>query len=309
MMNRNAFLQKTIASTVQCSGVGLHSGKTVNLRIKPAPANHGIKFLRADLPGRPCVAARFNKVVDTSQATVIGEDGFIISTIEHMMAALSALAIDNAIVEVDEYELPFMDGSSGPFVRLLNSAGVTVQHAPRVFFIVKEPVELEEQGKFVGIYPAPHFRITFTLEYNQYPIIGTQTCDQIVTAESFADEIADARTFGFVRELEYMKMYGLAKGASLDNAVVVDTSGESVMNEGGLRFTDEFARHKLLDCIGDFSLIGLPMMGHVVAKRSGHAFNHSFLETFFTQKDAWQTRTIDDEDLAWDAQPLKQLAN
>lgn len=306
-MKRDIFLQKTIASEVHCSGVGLHSGKTVSLSVKPAPANHGIKFVRTDLPAQPCVAARFNKVVDTSQATVIGDDGFIVSTIEHMMAALAALAIDNAIVEVDDYELPFMDGSAGPFVRLLNSAGLSVQHAPRFFFIVKEPVELEEQGKFVGVYPAPYFRITFTIEYNQCPLIGTQTCDQIITPETFENEIADARTFGFIQEMEYMKLYGLAKGASLDNAVVVDR--DRVLNEGGLRFTDEFVRHKLLDCIGDFSLIGLPIMGHVVAKRSGHAFNHSFLETFFTRKGAWQTRVLEESDTQWEAEPLKQLAN
>lgn len=306
-MNQYDTLQKTIAETVQCSGISLHSGKMVNLKIKPAPANHGIKFVRTDLPSRPCVAARFNKVVDTSQATVIGEDGFIISTIEHLMAALSALTIDNVIVEVDDYELPFMDGSAGPFVRLLKSAGTVVQHSQRFYFVVQEPVELSDQGKFVGIYPAPHFRITFTIEYEQCPLIGSQTCDMVVTPRSFENEIADARTFGFVQEVEYMKMYGLAKGASLDNAVVIDR--DRVLNEGGLRFSDEFVRHKLLDSIGDFSLIGLPILGHVVAKRSGHAFNHSFLETFFTQKGAWQTRTFEEHNLRWETESLKQLAN
>ncbi len=299
-------MQKTVAKQVQCSGVSLHAGKSVQLKIKPAPVNHGIKFVRTDLPGQPCVAARFNKVVDTSQATVIGDEGFIISTIEHMMSAFSGLSIDNAIVEVDDYELPFMDGSSGPFVRLLAEAGVVVQDAPRCFFVIQEPVELQDQEKFVGIYPADNFQITFTIEFEKCPLIRTQTYHIEVTPESFAEQIADARTFGFVQEVEYMKMYGLAKGASLDNAVVID--GDSILNEGGLRFSDEFVRHKILDCIGDFSLIGLPIMGHVVAKRSGHAFNHAFLEKFFSKKGAWQTRTLEDQG-QWSAEPLKQLAN
>jgi UDP-3-O-[3-hydroxymyristoyl] N-acetylglucosamine deacetylase len=306
-MNQHLHLQKTIADEAQCSGVSLHSGNTVNLRIKPAPTNHGIKFVRTDLPGHPSVSARFNKVVDTSQATVIGEDGFIVSTIEHLMAALSALNIDNVVVEVDDYELPFMDGSAGPFVRLLKSAGLVIQTAPRFYFVVQEPVELSEQDKFVGIYPAPHFRITFTIEYPQCPLIGTQTSDLIVTPDAFEHEVAEARTFGFVQEVEYMKMYGLAQGASLDNAVVIDK--DRVLNEGGLRFPDEFARHKLLDSIGDFSLIGLPILGHVVAKRSGHAFNHSFLEAFFKHKGAWQTRTFEAHDARWDTEYWKQLAN
>lgn len=305
-MENQANLQRTIAKEAQCAGISLHSGKQVQLKIKPAPENHGIKFVRIDLPNRPCVAARFNKVVDTSQATVIGDDGFIVSTIEHLMAAFAGLSIDNALVEVDDYELPFIDGSAGPFVRLLQTAGIRVQHAPRYYFVVHEPVEIEEQEKFVGIYPSPDFRITFTIEYSQCPLIGTQTYSVNITPDTFAAEIADARTFGFVQEVEYMKMYGLAKGASLDNAVVIDR--DKVLNQEGLRFPDEFVRHKILDCVGDFSLIGLPILGHVVAKRSGHAFNHAFLEKFFSNKGAWQTRILEDQN-AWAKQLVKQVAN
>lgn len=304
-MNNN-YLQRTIAKEVSCSGVALHSGRKATLRIKPAPENHGIKFARVDLPNHPTVAAQFNKVVDTSQATVIGEDGFIVSTIEHLMAAFAALQIDNALVEVDDYELPFMDGSSGPFVEMIHSAGIKTQPSPRLYFIVRKPVELRDKEKFVGVYPAPAFRITFTIEYEKCALIRTQTFDSVITPDSFTDDIASARTFGFVQEVEYMKMYGLAKGASLDNAVVVD--GNTVLNEGGLRYTDEFVRHKILDSIGDFSLIGLPIIGHVVAIRSGHAFNHAFLEEFFRHKDAWQTRTFEAPATQPEA-PLKQLAN
>jgi len=304
-MNNN-YLQKTIAKEVSCTGVALHSGRTVSLRIKPAPENHGIKFARVDLPNRPIVAAQFNKVVDTSQATVIGEDGFIVSTIEHLMASLAGLHIDNALVEVDDYELPLMDGSSRSFVEMIRSAGIKTQPAPRLFFVVRKPLELRDGEKFVGIYPAPAFRITFTIEYANCALIRSQTYDSVITPDSFANDIANARTFGFVQEVEYMKMYGLAKGASLDNVVVVD--GDEVLNESGLRYSDEFVRHKILDSVGDFSLIGLPIIGHVVAIRSGHAFNHAFLEEFFRHKDAWQTQTLEVPAAQPDA-PLKQLAN
>jgi len=305
-MNQN-HLQRTIDKEARCSGVGVHSGKQVNLTVKPAPINHGIKFMRVDLPNHPYVSARFNKVVDTSLATVIGEDGFIISTIEHLMSALAGLGIDNAMVEVDNYELPIMDGSALPYVNMLKSAGIQTQSAPRHFFVVQEPVELEEKGKFVGIYPAPYFRITCTIEYSHCPLIRTQTQDQIVTPGVFEKQIAPARTFGFLQEVETMKKFGLGQGGSLDNAVVIDQ--DKVLNPDGLRFKDEFVRHKMLDCVGDFSLIGLPIMGHVVARCSGHAFNHAFLERFFLQKGAWQTRTIEQGD-PWQATALKQqLAN
>lgn len=283
-------IQKTIAGEAGCSGIGVHSGRTVHLSVKPAPINHGIQFVRTDLPNRPRIPARFNKVVDTSLATVIGSEGLIVSTIEHLMAAFSGMAIDNALVEVNSYEMPIMDGSAGPFTRMLKLAGVQIQDAPRTYFVINKPLELAEENKFVGIYPAPHYRITCSIEF-AHPLIQCQEYSLILTADRFEKQIADARTFGFLQEQEYMKKYGLGQGASLDNVVVIGKDG--VLNEGGLRFPDEFVRHKLLDCIGDFSLLGLPILGHIVAKRSGHAFHHAFVEKFFLQKDAWQTRTFD----------------
>lgn len=282
--------QKTVATPVSCLGTGVHSGKLVHLTVKPAPVNHGIKFVRVDLPDHPCVSAHFNKVVDTSLATVIGADGFIVSTIEHLMAALSGLSIDNARVEVDSYELPIMDGSAGPFVRMLKSAGLEAQCGQRHFFIVKSPIELSEADKFVGLYPADQFQISCTIDYD-HPLILSQTHDAVITSDHFETDIADARTFGFLKEVEYMKRFGLGKGASLDNVIVIDH--EKVINEEGLRYTDEFVRHKLLDCIGDFSLLGLPVLGHLVTRRSGHSFNHAFLQKFFSSKDAWQTQTFE----------------
>lgn len=297
--------QKTIATQTTCSGIGVHSGKVVNLIVKPAPINHGIKFVRIDLPNQPCVPARFNRVVDTSLATVLGSDGFIISTIEHLMAALAGMGVDNALIEVDSYELPIMDGSAAPFVHLIKTAGIELQSAQRCYFEICEPLELEENNKFVGIYPASDFRISCTIEFD-HPLIQTQSHSAVITADHFENEIAGARTFGFVQEQQYMKQYGLGKGASLDNVVAIDENG--VLNEDGLRFADEFVRHKLLDCIGDFSLLGLPILGHIVAKRSGHNFHHTFLEKLFQEKSAWQTRTIGNEG-GPTAIPLRQAAN
>lgn len=278
--------QQTLEKPVQCSGVGVHSGKTVTLTIKPAPVNHGIRFVRVDLPGFPGVTAHFNNVVDTSLATVIGDEGCIVSTIEHLMAGFTGMSIDNAIVEVDAYELPIMDGSAEPFTRLIRSAGTLRQEGLKCFFKVNKPISLSENGKSATVYPADEFRITCTIEFD-HPLIGNQTCDFSIERGTFEKEISSARTFGFIQELEMMKRYGLARGGSLENAVVID--GDRVLNEGGLRFKDEFVRHKMLDCIGDFSLIGMPIMGHVVTIKSGHAFNHAFLEKFFEEKESWET--------------------
>ncbi len=283
------FYQRTVAKSVCCSGVGVHSGKKVNLTIKPAPINHGIKFIRTDLPDSPSISAHFNMVVDTSLATVIGYDGFIVSTIEHLMASFAGLSIDNAIVELDAYEVPIMDGSAGPFTSLIKSADIIEQVAPRYFFVVKEPIELKEGGKSVDLYPSSTFKITCTIDYD-HPLVKRQTYSINVSDHAFEHEISRARTFGFLHELEYLKRYGFARGGSLDNAVVIDK--DEIINDDGLRYPDEFVRHKILDCIGDFSLLGMPMLGHVVAKKSGHAFNHAFLKEFFSQKESWETCTI-----------------
>ena len=282
-------LQRTLAREIGCSGVGLHSGNTVNLKLKPAPVNHGIKFERTDLPDRPVVPALFNSVVDTSLATVIGSDGVIVSTIEHLMAALSGFSIDNVIVELDAYEVPVMDGSAGPFARLILEAGIREQDACRHYFNIKEPVELRLDGKFVGVYPDSTFKITCNIDFD-HPLINKQSYAIEVLDHVFEKEISFARTFGFLHEVEYMKSYGLARGGSLDNAVVLDT--ERILNKGGLRCYDEFVRHKLLDCIGDFALLGMPILGHIITHKSGHAFNHAFLKQFFAHKESWDTQTL-----------------
>ena len=281
--------QRTVAQSVSCSGIGVHSGKEVSVTIKPAPVNHGIQFKRTDLPDSPSISGHFNMVVDTSLATVIGHDGFIVSTIEHLMASFYGLAIDNALVEIDAYEMPIMDGSAGPFTAMIKEAGIREQTEPRCFFVVKKPIELKKNGKSVGIYPFSTYKITCAIEYD-HPLIERQSYSAEVSDEVFEHEISRARTFGFLHEVEYLKRYGLARGGSLENAIVIDK--HDIVNHDGLRYPDEFVRHKILDCIGDFALLGMPLLGHVVLDKSGHAFNHAFLKEFFAKKESWETRIV-----------------
>ncbi|MBC8199606.1 MAG: UDP-3-O-acyl-N-acetylglucosamine deacetylase [Desulfobacteraceae bacterium] len=283
------FKQRTVAKPINCSGVGIHSGKKVNLTIKPAPTNHGIKFKRIDLPDSPSISAHFNMVVDTSLATVIGYDGFIVSTIEHLMATFAGLSIDNALVEIDGYEMPIMDGSAEVFTSSIMAAGIKEQDGQRCFFVVKKPIELKENGKFVGIYPESSFKITCDIDYD-HPLVKKQSYTIELSDEVFEREICRARTFGFLHEYEDMKRFGLARGGSLDNVVVIDR--ENILSKNGLRYKDEFVRHKLLDCIGDFALLGMPVLGHVKVSKSGHFFNHAFLKKFFAQKESWETRIM-----------------
>lgn len=285
--------QQTVARTIRCSGVGLHSGRAVNMKIKPAPINHGVKFVRTDLPDKPVIPARFNCVVDTTLATVIGLNGAIVSTIEHLMSSLAGLSVDNALIELDAYEVPVMDGSAGPFAQIILDAGISQQAAARHFFVLKEPIELKGDGKFVGAYPDSTFRITCNIDFD-HPVIRRQTCSVEVLEHQFTREVSKARTFGFLQEVENLIRDGLARGGSLDNAVVLDK--KDIINTDGLRYEDEFVRHKLLDCIGDLSLLGMPILAHIVTHKSGHAFNHAFLERFFDQKQSWDIQTLVDAD-------------
>lgn len=283
------FYQKTLAKSASCSGIGVHSGRKVRLSIHPAPINHGIKFKRTDISEGRSIPALFSRVVDTSLATVIGQDGCIVSTIEHLMASFSGLSIDNALVELDSYELPIMDGSAGPFTKLIKTAGIKIQNAPRFFFMAKQPIILEDNGKSVGVYPGSERRITYTITFD-HPLVKTQSLSIDLSSDEFETEIAPARTFGFYHEIEYLKKFGLARGGSLDNAIVLDR--DQILNPEGLRYPDEFVRHKILDCIGDFSLLGMPIMGHIKIFKSGHAFNHEFLKEFLMRKDSWETCSL-----------------
>ncbi len=283
-------LQKTLAKTVTCSGIGVHSGKKVNLVLKPAPANYGIKFIRTDLPDNPEIPALFNMVVDTSLATVIGRDGVIVQTIEHLMASFAGFSIDNAVVELDSHEMPIMDGSAAHFTELIKNAGIKELSDPRYFFIIRKPIEIKENGKSVAVYPSSSLKMSCTIEFS-HPLIKKQSFSTELTDDTFEKEICRARTFGFKHDYEYMKSVGLARGGDLENAVVIDK--EEILNKEGLRYKNEFVRHKTLDCIGDFSLLGMPILGHIVTHKSGHAFNQAFLQEFFAQKDSWETGHMD----------------
>lgn len=280
------YLQKTLSKKTFAMGIGVHSGKETHLTIHPAPENHGIKFRRVDLPGTGDIQALFKRVVDTSLATVLGENGAIISTIEHLMASFAGLGIDNALVEVDDYEIPIMDGSAGIFTKLFEETGLVTQQSPRHFIIVKEPITVEDRDKSVIIYPDPCFKITCKIAFD-HPLIGTQEITFDRSKNNFAQEISHARTFGFIRDLELLKKFSLGKGGSLDNAIIMNN--DSILNEEGLRYPDEFVRHKLLDSLGDFSLLGMPIQGHIVTHKSGHTLNHLFIKTFLDKKGAWDT--------------------
>jgi UDP-3-O-[3-hydroxymyristoyl] N-acetylglucosamine deacetylase len=281
--------QRTIKNPISCSGIGIHSGKPVNLSLKPAPENHGVRFIRSDLPGKPEVKALFNQVVDTSLATVIGHDGCIVSTIEHLMGCLAGFYIDNIRVEIDAYEMPILDGSAAQYARMIRDAGIQEQPVPRCFIVIREAIELKDGDKFVGAYPADCFQLSCTIDY-AHPLIRRQTLSMEISENSFGNEIANARTFGFLFEVERLKQMGLAKGGSLENAIVIDD--HAVLNPGGLRYSDECVRHKVLDCIGDFSLLGMPIIGHIKVHKSGHAFNLAFLKTLFAKKKSWETSTF-----------------
>lgn len=278
--------QHTLKRSTQCTGIGLHSGKKVTLTIKPAPVNHGIRFVRTDLAHKPVISAHFRNVIDTSLATTLGADGVIVSTVEHLMATLAGFNVDNALVEMDAYEAPIMDGSAGPFSAMLKEAGIRAQSARRHYFVVREPIEMVENGKKVGLYPSDTLRVTCTIDFD-HPLLRNQSYSVSLDDGLFETEISRARTFGFLHEVEYLKRNGFARGGSLENAVVVDKEG--ILNPEGLRYSNEFIRHKILDCIGDLSLLGMPIIGHIVAYKSGHTLNHSLLKRFIEQKSCWQT--------------------
>jgi len=280
------FLQKTLLKSVSVSGTGVHSGKQTQLIIHPAPENHGIKFRRVDLPGTQDIQALFKLVVDTSLATVLGTNGAIVSTIEHLMASFAGLGIDNALIEVDDYEIPIMDGSAKVFTQLIKKTGIVEQTAPKHFLIVKKPIQVTDTDKSVTVHPEPCFKITCRIDF-QHPLIGKQEIIFDRAKNNFETEISHARTFGFMQDIELLKKFSLGKGGSLDNAIVIDKN--EILNPDGLRYPDEFVRHKLLDSLGDFSLLGMPIQGHIITHKSGHTLNHLFIKKILKDKDAWET--------------------
>jgi UDP-3-O-[3-hydroxymyristoyl] N-acetylglucosamine deacetylase len=277
--------QQTLAGSVALVGIGLHTGGAVEARLGPAPADAGIVFVRADASGeKQSVRASPEAVRDTRLGTAIGEDPAIVCTIEHLMAAFAGLGVDNALVEVDGGELPILDGSSAPFVAAIGRVGLRPQSAPRRYVEILETIEVGVPGRRLRVSPADRFELSLWIDFPS-PIIGRQHLEFVLDEEMFRTELAQARTFGFLADVERLHAAGLARGASLDNTVVID--GETIMNEGGLRRPDEFVRHKALDVLGDLYLGG-PILGRVEAECTGHALNNALLRRLAERPEAWR---------------------
>lgn len=278
--------QKTVNSKVECSGVGLHSGERASIKLIPAPCNSGIIFKRSDLSGQNIINANYKNVIGTNLGTTLtNEAGAKVSTIEHLMAAIWGCGIDNLLIEIDGPEIPIMDGSSEPFVFLIECAGINIQEEPRRVIEIMKKVRVEDGDKFIEVEPSKDFSIDLHIDFN-HKEIKNQTFDYHSTFTSFKNDICRARTFGFKHEIEQMHKMGLARGGSLDNAILVDENG--IVNKEGLRYGDEFVRHKALDFIGDIYLAGHFILGHFKASKAGHGINNKLLHKLFADETAWR---------------------
>jgi UDP-3-O-[3-hydroxymyristoyl] N-acetylglucosamine deacetylase len=288
------FFQHTVKTPAILAGVGVHTGERVRLVLRPAPADAGVTFVRTDVRDRDNrVPVSPEAVVKTQLGTVIGNAaGVTVSTIEHLMAALAALGVDNVTVELDGPEVPIMDGSALPFVTLLDRAGRRWQDAPRRFLEVLKPVEVVDGDKRAAVAPDRRFVMDFEIAFAS-AAIGRQRVVLPVTEQSFRDELADCRTFGFVHEVEALRAMGLARGGDLSNAVVID--GDRILNEDGLRRTDEFVRHKALDAVGDLYVLGAPLLGRFTGVKAGHDMNNRLVRALAARPDAWTWRTFVEE--------------
>jgi UDP-3-O-[3-hydroxymyristoyl] N-acetylglucosamine deacetylase len=260
--------------TVVVEGVGLHSGRAITLRLVPAPVNHGLVFVRTDLPARPSIPVRSEFVTDTALATTLGVEGAKVGTVEHLLAALSGMGIDNLRMELDGPEVPIMDGSAAPFTTCMAEAGLRHQGEPKTFLVIKRQVTVTDGDKYASFAPAKRFKIDCTIDF-KHPLISDQQFTLEFSDRSFVRDVASARTFGFLRDVDKLRSMGLARGGSLENAVVVDEF--SILNPEGLRFPDEFVRHKLLDALGDVALLGRPVIGALTAFKTGHALNQKLV--------------------------------
>jgi UDP-3-O-[3-hydroxymyristoyl] N-acetylglucosamine deacetylase len=274
--------QRTLRRPTSCAGIGLHSGRKVTLSLKPAAADSGIRFRRSDLGGLE-VPATVQHVGGINYATGLARDAVQVDTVEHLLAALVSLGIDNVVVELNSPEVPIMDGSAAPFIYLIHEAGVKQLAAARRYLKVLRPITLTRGDKRIALYPSDHFKVTYSIAY-EHPMLRQQSRTLRITEQSFVDDIAPARTFTFLKEVEMLRQQGLALGGSLENAIVIGETG--VLNTG-LRFDDEFVRHKILDVIGDMALVGHPIQGHLVAHRGGHALHTAFAAQVLDEQDAW----------------------
>ena len=286
-MTPNEQHEHTLAGPAICAGVGVHSGERVRLSIRPAPAGHGVVFVRADVRDRDNrVPVSGEAVVDARlNTTIANAEGVTVSTIEHLMAALAALGVSNAVIELDGPELPIMDGSALPFVQLLDRAGFRRQETPQRFIEVLEPIEVVEGDKWARLTPCDRYEMAFEIDFDSVAI-GNQRVDFVVDEQTFRDEICAARTFGFAHEVEALRRAGLARGGSLENAVVID--GDAILNPGGLRMEREFVRHKALDAIGDLYVLGAPLLARYEGFKGGHALNNKLVRELLARPEAWR---------------------
>ena len=275
--------QRTIKNSISCSGVGLHSGSQVTMMLRPAPADAGIVFVRTDLNGATVRAVASNTAA-TSYATTLRQNGVSIQTVEHLLAALAGLGISNLFVDLDADEVPILDGSAGPFIRMIAEAGILVQEKVQPVLKVTRPIFVREGSKQLAVWPADTTSISYLIDFD-HPLLREQSRNYQVSEENFIREVADARTFGFLRDVQALQANGLAKGGSLENAVVLDA--DAVLNREGLRYQDEFVRHKILDIIGDLALVGMPVIGHVVAHKAGHGLNAQLVGKLLQSPTNW----------------------
>ncbi len=277
--------QKTIKDKVCFTDIGLHSGKEVTMTVRPADVGTGVVFHRVDLTPPVSIEAKAGNVVNTRLSTTIGTSGATVSTIEHLMAALTGCGIDNVHVDIDGPEVPIMDGSAAPFVRRLREVGTRVLNRPKMYLVIKRPITVIDGDKKISIIPSRYYRISFDMRFN-HPVVSSQFRSMKFSEEGFEKDFAAARTFGFLSEVETLKANGLARGGSLENAVVIGDDG--ILNEGGLRYQDEFVRHKIMDSVGDLSLVGYSLVGHVKAAKSGHDLNHKLVTEILARSDCWK---------------------
>lgn len=279
--------QRTLKNTIRATGVGLHSGDKVYMTLRPAPVDHGIVFRRVDLDPVVEVPADADLVTETTLCTGLSVGPAKVQTVEHLMSALAGLGIDNAIIDVSAAELPIMDGSAGPFVFLLQSAGIIEQPAPKRFIRILHPVEVREGDKVARFEPWQGYRLDFTIQFDHPMIPAKQSHASLdFSTEAYIREVSRARTFGFMRDLEYMRERNLGLGGSMDNAIVLDEY--RVLNEDGLRYVDEFVRHKILDAVGDLYLAGGPILGAYTGFKSGHALNNKLVRALLADSTAWE---------------------
>jgi len=278
-------LQRTLKKEINCSSVGLHTGRKVNMKVKPAVVDTGIIFIRKDLPDVQPIHANYNNVCDTMLATSLGTNGVTVSTVEHLLSAFSGMGVDNAIIELDSFEVPIMDGSALPFVNMLKEVGTHVQEKNKRLLIIKKPVSVTEGDASAVLLPAKEFKITYEIDF-KHPFIGKQSYSMTFSDEKYEKEICAAQTFGFLKDLEFLQAKGLALGGSLKNVIVLDD--KKIINKEGLRIPDVFVKHKILDAIGDLFLLGMPIIGHFMAYKSGHRLNNLLLKELMRKKDCWE---------------------